>query len=779
MRNLILSDAVDGQCFKLRFIFSAVSPADRYLMAGTADTMDLIGPEVTATAHTVFCAENKRTFTVAKQPSTGETIDQAIAQDTVLSQPPRVRSSTPLPSVELRTANGSSQLSYYIPRGADVGIRGVQLVPTATGPEVVEPCKRGWYGGQMLDGAACSFFRSGALAGGCTDHTASLVPSGDSGATQTVHLGINVGLAQGSTRAAVTSGSKEFVNPTNISAWQIMQPPLYGRLVDPLMDGLTPALLEEFSFDQFKWRQTIPDKGSALTVGVTSVSGVGADVFDEASIFPEMIFESTPATVQLITQPPKRVVVGVPFFMSARILISSGAPLRGVTLGAILSPSEGTAVGPYQYILDQFRITAASDSGDTPPALEADSATSVSNRFGVARFVLVLKAGATGVSRTLQFVAGKATSKRTHAFIIENPMQIINASKPEDANWPSRVGQDAIGSPYTMRLGELGLIESFPVVIPIGFPILVNISLNPYLSAHGISVDESALAEMFSFRVYTKESLTQMAGGQAALDQQMAGNQAALDQLAADASAAGDTLLNTATNLAEDVATVFDSAATNCSEPSVKGLVRGVSDGLTDIEYAQLESLANSILNVASGPGMVSSFFNLFTSGSTPQVEPPTPTNMAEVQPTYNVSRVDESTFVIHGVVVYVRSPATLHLQVDIAGVASNLFGEIVVDQYDAASASSTATKYAFQFLMTAFICFMAFGNSDWHRPLPLPLLISMALTCWGLGSVYVLDYPVGRGLDAGTWWLIDYSVIILGAQLPPPSRQLHTSCCI
>ena len=740
MSNLILSDAVDGTCFKIRFIFEAVSPADEYLMTDR-DAHDVIGPSVTATSETIFCAENKRTFAIAKHPGTGDIIDQSVAQDTLLSQPPRVRSTTPLPSVNLGNVGGEDSIGFYVPRGADIGIRSVQLVPTMTGTEEVKACQRDRYSTEMLDGASCTIFQKYALMGGCEDHTDSLRgPLG--GTTSVMYKGKNVGRPEAdSSVPAVLASSRDFTNPTNLSAAQVMAHPLYGRIVDPLMEGFQPAMIEEFSFDEFKWRSTLPNKGTALTLGVASTSGVSATDIDEASIFPEMIFESTPATIQLLTQPPKTVVVGVPFLMSVRVLISSGAPLRGVNVGAALSPSSGSDVSPFQYILDQFRIVKAS-SEDEPPALVEDSATSLSNKVGVARFILILKAGTTGVNQTMQFTAGEAKSRRTQPFIIQNPMLGLAGAKPEEDNWPQRVGQDAVGSPYSLRLGSFGLIESFPVVVPLDFSIHVDLSFNPYLFYNDVTVDHNVVASTLKFRVFTESSLIQQAE-----------DQAALDQIVQERDNATAALYNGATELGENLGVAYMDpsgaadawgAADECEDVSHLSVAleaaRMTASSLNSLEYAQLADLTRSLMEAVKGAGMLSSFFTLFTSGSTPQVAPPAPTNTAEVQPTFNVTyNYDDNTLSIEGVELYVRSPGTLRLQLMLAGIASPIFGEVVVEQYNSQSATSIAAKYAFQFCMTAFICFMAFGNSDWHKPFPMPVLISISMLCWGLGACYAL----------------------------------------
>ena len=82
----------------------------------------------------------------------------------------------------------------------------------------------------------------------------------------------------------------------------------------------------------------------------------------------------------------------------------------------------------------------------------------------------------------------------------------------------------------------------------------------------------------------------------------------------------------------------------------------------------------------------------------------------------------------VRGLKMLVRKPGRFYLQPIVSGVAGTIGGDILIEKYNAKSASAIATQYANRIGMAFLISMLAIGNSVWHDPrivVPVSILFS------------------------------------------------------
>ena len=491
---LTLMDSVNGTCFKMRFAFS---PASEFEVITIAQLGVEYQEPVVAESRVVFCAVNKRTYSVTEEPSL------VVAPDVVVANAPRITIEQPLEPYQL-VADGP--VRYYIPFGNLMGVHLMQLQPTMLGNYHLPLWARTLVGDFMLRGNLCLIRGTQELFNQCN---ASAPTSG-------VDV-LRMFLWQDS-MGKIMNGYPDIAQSHSKQVW-----PTFSGTYMSSTEGEAPTIALTWQFPHLALR-AIPGLNSAAVLGVT---GGNIEETDETATFQAMSLMSQPASIVILTVPPLLVRVGHPFLAKVEVQISSGSPLSGVRIAAGVVPTTGQVISGEKYITSQYGGQPRSAQNDAP-ALDNSTAFAVSNQAGVARFLLLLQAGTPGLSRSLVFTVASGTgnfikSDPTRGFIIQNPVAYLTMSDIVI----DRTGSNGIGNPDTYDVQVLRKpIESFPTFLDL-LDVWVELELNTEQREDMEGDDTSWILSTLKIEVFSTEELLE-----AAEDAAAAG---ALADMAADA----------------------------------------------------------------------------------------------------------------------------------------------------------------------------------------------------------------------------------------------------
>ena len=732
-RNLLLTDALPGTCFRLQFFFSPRSAADNAIATAlgySLSDLDTQLPDVTATSDTVFCAVNERRPAAAFVRQT----DVKLSAGSTLTAPPTFRVSQPLPSFTAVTG----RTLYFLPMAATMGFSQMRLLPQALDTIATHPDLRVRLGLGNLRGNDCMFLAGNPITGGCSVHN----QGGPDPFTQEF-----VTVADATPHWNSASWA-----PHNLSAAEVAYAANnFHYFGTPLLftadtPAIAPTMVSTIRFDLFEWDPTSSDQlRPSMQVAVSSTSSTAAS---PAAVFPEMVLERTPASIDILTIPPTTVVVGVPFVMQVAVYISSGSALSGINVNAQVTPATGTVLSPLEYIRDSYRIESPSQDNE-PPVLISSSITALTNGYGIARFVLTFQSGSTGDRSTLTFRSAAVQSRRTQAFTLLNAVAAINASAADGGEFSfNRTGLDGVGNPNTEEARVHHRREGFPVAVP-----LPDLVLQPAFSTSDrrvLAIDPVWLAQSVAFRTFSTVQL-----------EQMAQQQANLQTIADNRGVSIESLTSAATSLASNLNAAREADANASPIELLSGAA--ASTQLDPVQELLLRQLAEDLLSQSTGPGALSNFIQIFTSGTAPQVATPAPSRNAQVEPDYNVTVQPDGSLLVSGLSLYVRTPGHYRLQPLVGGIAGSVVGDFNIRRYNTTTPLAIAMRYLFQIAMAVFFITMGVGNSDYHKPFPTALPVAVTFIAVGFVLVFVIDYPIGDPLDIGTWWIVCFSFLLVG----------------
>ena len=241
---------------------------------------------------------------------------------------------------------------YYVPWGVQLGVHLMQLQPLAIGGAPLPVELRTSFGAAMLGGNGCLV--QGALEryGRCT-----AVPP----AYGTPALS---GIAFNQFGGTILNGRLDAAASERHQSW-----PALGVVYGSSSGGTVPSHANGWRLDSLVVRTVLGARGAAAT---TELGASGSNVGDtsEAATFSTISLEETPASLVPLTRPPLSVRVGQPFLMKVQVRISSGSPVRGARVEALVVPATGETVTGYDFVTQQVgacsRCRAAPQS--TPPA---------------------------------------------------------------------------------------------------------------------------------------------------------------------------------------------------------------------------------------------------------------------------------------------------------------------------------------------------------------------------------------------------------------------------
>ena len=284
---LTLMDSVNGTCFKMRFAFS---PASEFEVITIAQLGVEYQEPVVAESRVVFCAVNKRTYSVTEEPSL------VVAPDVVVANAPRITIEQPLEPYQL-VADGP--VRYYIPFGNLMGVHLMQLQPTMLGNYHLPLWARTLVGDFMLRGNLCLIRGTQELFNQCN---ASAPTSG-------VDV-LRMFLWQDS-MGKIMNGYPDIAQSHSKQVW-----PTFSGTYMSSTEGEAPTIALTWQFPHLALR-AIPGLNSAAVLGVT---GGNIEETDETATFQAMSLMSQPASIVILTVPPLLVRVGHPFLAKVEVL---------------------------------------------------------------------------------------------------------------------------------------------------------------------------------------------------------------------------------------------------------------------------------------------------------------------------------------------------------------------------------------------------------------------------------------------------------------------------
>ena len=717
--DLSLVDAVDGQCFVLQAYFKAMStPAEAFLRS-TASLESLLDTEVTATSTVKFCAVNKRTLTIASQPSASTALGEPFGE------PPIVRLESPLERVA--TAQGDY---FALPRGLD-GAQVIQVLPAVVGGTPIPGSL-----GKLFADAGLSQYR-------CITYSGDFISGACSNAADVLD----------DVYAAEVDPNRTFLsNGFVIGGYVVDDATLtasvgMGALYSALRPGVPPTYAVGFNFDGLSWDRSF-SSNVAMRLGAVTEISLGTT---EASLTGDIVLDRTPATVQWTNIPPSSIVVNEPMVLTGKVLIASGAPLPGVSIAVSVAPPTGATTSPISYLENIFGSQTIPVSS-APPTLNQSTVTAISDEYGNVRFLTrFVEAPRTGrVSLLLTSLGSNPVkSKRSVPITVSNRVQAVAAT-----NFSlSLTGADGIGSPFTFEVRVRGEKPvSFPTVVALPGYTDVAVKIGEGQGT-ALSVAELStrsldwMREQISFRVFSEQDLESI---RQSGELQRASAQFALDKL-------GD-----AANWTSEL--VSDAGEVNVSEPV------SAAQSLK----LQLQAFSAAVAKKAASvtPDGLIEFAKLATGGTAPSESTPggpssNAASVLAVNPTqviitsYNASN-GIAIVRVSGVSLKVRKPGRFYLQPVVAGISGPLGGDIVIAKYNTKSATAVASQYAFRIGTTAIICAMAVGNSDFHVPyLAVPFSLTVIFV-FGALTINTYRDTLGDPYGVGLWWMICFCGILV-----------------
>ena len=105
-----------------------------------------------------------------------------------------------------------------------------------------------------------------------------------------------------------------------------------------------------------------------------------------------------------------------------------------------------------------------------------------------------------------------------------------------------------------------------------------------------------------------------------------------------------------------------------------------------------------------------------------------------------------------------VRQAGDFQIQVKVAGIVSQVVGDVKVERYVADTFTKVVIKKLYKFGSCAVITYMALGNSDWHDPMySVPISFTLVgMLMWGTIEQFGYSSTTGAG------YIIAYSLIVV-----------------
>ena len=638
----------------------------------------------------------------------------------------------------------SSSMRYFKPMVSRLGLNILRLTPSKTNEGTVPLSNQAELGDAILANHQCITQKGQSLLGGC---------QGLGGQVVGGHK--------------VTSSCPSYF-------------PADGECYAANNDNKAPVYEEKFRFHTLKWQnevqgvkqiQLVP--GSKATLVEAEVKGLERpEQLPRVQAFDYMRIDDKPATIDLNTVPPEVVQVGIPFVMKVTVRISSGALLANTQVTVELAPAKGALMSAIDFIKTQFGLIDPMVSDD-PPKLDAQTITAVTDKYGVARFAIVLERGPPSEERKLFFKAGEVKSQTTRVLTIINPVNLVT---PTQGFTYTRKGIEAIGSVWTEKVRVKGMKpETFPVLlrlpdaeVHVRSATIAGRTVPPRAIARGLELRTFSIADLEKMR--KKRQNAQEAMGALIDEAQQFRNSAAAASIV-DAGMAANELALTSDDplqaLSEftppvNASAVMDYAKQNGKavlEQFVKLLMSGTNPLTTDPTGASRTAEIWTEEDFWFGSGDIDGQDDIEDDASASK--PIAPFTAIAVH-AFNTTLNDANGSIVIGITdlrIVVRAPGTYKLQPIVSGIAGPfLQGEIVIEKFDKNSATAMLLEYAFRIGAVACVAATALGASDFHRAqvfVPFSLLWIMAL-----GLVLMLDdgpvsYPVGEYFEIGTWWTV------------------------
>lgn len=588
---------------------------------------------------------------------------------------------------------------WYLPDGYGMMFSYQMSVQAIGGTVLGDDAVRRQIGMRALTGNKCISYGGMAVAGRCTnmpmDPTVTSYPASDVWSPE------NSDIASG----RVTGGVPyEQVITSTTHPWFpfgfLGGVPLFAavRGNDP------PTFIQKYRFDDLRWVRSVPGMGNTINFAATTNL-----ILDSPSgaITSTVQAEESPASVEITSIPPREVGINEPFIITARVRISSGAPLRGALVTVSTTPVQGPPTSPFaflQSVIGQQTVDASSD----PATLSPSGVSAFTDARGVARFVLKFSSGPLESYTSLQLHAGAVRSTRTPPMLVQNDIAHVNATNLT----LTRTNAFGIGSPTTYAVQVLGLpAETFPVNCTTDpaadGPIRVRVQLwSEYERPRYDNL--TWVARALTFRAFDHDAVMRLRRQEMVIANALENITNALGGLALQTATegAGEAVETLDDAQTEVVASVSADVSTAISTATGGAIPAGAVPN-DIIERALMQSLAPDAASAAAmaNPDMLIQFLTLMLGGTMPSSATPqgpvsaivavAPLDPANVY----VESYDPATkvveLVIDSITLQVESPGRFYIQPMIAGVAGPLGGEIVIERYNSKTLQAVAMECA------------------------------------------------------------------------------------